>query len=74
MWTKIPKPSEASVVSSIVISGTSAQPFGLLAAITSVVAEGVPTTSIIGVSIVSGWGAVAKPTSSVWTLVGKPTT
>ena len=74
VWTRVPKPTESSVVTSVVVQGTDAQPFGLLVAITSVMASGVPTTSVTGTSVVTGWAEVAKPTSSVWTLVGKPTT
>lgn len=61
-WTAIPKPTE----SSILVSVTDAQPFGLLIAITSVMTL---TTS----SVTTGWTGISKPTSSVWTFVAKPT-
>lgn len=58
-WTKIQKPSEASITG---LSG--GEPIGMLMAIT----ESVST----GSSVVSGWGNITKPTSSVWTQVQKP--
>lgn len=73
-WTRIPKATESSVTSSVLVQPTAAEPFGLLMAITSVVASGAPTTSVTGTSIIGGWGTVAKTTNSSWTLIGKPTT
>ena len=62
-WTPVPKPTETSIISAM----GSAEPFGLLIAITSV--TGASTTSII-----SGWTDVDKPTSSTWTAIAKPIT
>lgn len=61
-WTNVTKPTESSVVTSI----GDAQPFGLLIAITSV-------TGGIVTSVTTGWTDIEKPTSSIWTLVSKPT-
>jgi len=71
-WNLVPKPSESSVATSVLVQNVAAQPFGILMAITSVVASGAPSASVVGSSITSGWGEVAKPTSSVWTFVSKP--
>lgn len=60
-WTKVAKPTESSIIS---LQG-SAEPIGLLIAITSI--TGAATSSVT-----TGWTDVSKPTSSVWTLVGKP--
>lgn len=73
MWIPIPKPSESSVVASVAIIHNHAEPFGLLAAITSVYSH-IHGSSIIGSSIISGWSDTPKPINSVWSLVTKPTT
>jgi hypothetical protein len=62
-WTPVPKPTESSVIS----TQGSAEPFGLLIAITSV-------TGAATASVITGWTDIAKPTSSVWVAVAKPTT
>lgn len=63
VWTRVQKPSESSVLTQI----TDAEPWGFLLAITSIHSD---TSSV---SVLSGWGNVDKPTSSIWTLVSKPT-
>lgn len=73
VWTRVPKPSESSVTSSVTVLTQSAQPFGLMLSITSLLASGIPTTSVTGSSIVTGWTGITKPTSSTWTYVIKPT-
>lgn len=60
-WTNVPKPIESSIVS----GNPDAEPWGLLLAITSVHANA-------STSVITGWSDVAKPTSSIWTLVSKP--
>lgn len=60
-WTKIPKPAESTA-----LTGGDAEPFGFLLAITSI-------TSGVTTSVISGWGDIDKPTSSVWTFIAKPT-
>lgn len=62
VWTRIQKPTESSVTTTTF----DAQPWGMLIAITSIV-------GIDSSSVTSGWNNVSKPTSSVWTLVAKPT-
>lgn len=61
-WTDVQKPSESSIV---VLGGPVGQPIGLLLALTY---SGEIT------SVLTGWAGITKPTSSVWTLVNKPTT
>lgn len=61
-WTNVPKPTESSVTS----SQTDAEPIGMLIAITSLVGSSSTLTT-------PGWTDVDKPTSSVWTMVVKPT-
>ncbi len=63
-WTNVPKPTESSVSSQVFSGGT---PIGLLLALTQ--SSIISSTS----SVTSGWSDIPKPTSSVWTLVGKPT-
>ena len=62
VWTLVPKPTETVVVG----TNADAEPWGMLLAITSV--RGHPASSVI-----TGWGEVPKPTSSVWSIVAKPT-
>ena len=61
-WTGVTKPSESSVLQ---LGGNVGEPIGLLLALTYA-----GTIS----SVTSGWGDIAKPTSSTWSLVAKPTT
>lgn len=61
-WTGVAKPSESSVF----VQSFDAEPFGLLIAITSVMTAD-------SSSVTTGWTSILKPTSSVWTLVAKPT-
>lgn len=73
VWTRVSKPTESSIIA----TQMSAQPFGLLMAITSVLST--TSTSVISgwtdisKPTVSSWTSVAKPISSVWTFVAKPT-
>lgn len=61
-WSAVPKPTESSVMNAV----GDAEPWGMLLAITSVHSDPSP-------SIISGWTDIAKPASSLWTLVTKPT-
>lgn len=61
-WTGITKPSESSVLQ---LGGNAGEPIGLLLALTY--------AGYIS-SVTGGWGNIIKPTSSIWTLVAKPTT
>lgn len=58
-WADIAKPAESSITS---MSG--GEPIGLLLALTK---------TTINSSILTGWSAIAEPTSSIWSLVAKPT-
>lgn len=60
-WTDVAKPSESSV---LILGGPTGQPIGLLLALTYAGEVS---------SVTTGWMDIAKPTSSVWTLVSKPT-
>ena len=60
-WTDVLKPAESSVLT----FDNDGQPFGLLIAITKDTQH---------TSVISGWTGISAPTSSVWTLVTKPTT
>ena len=60
-WTGVSKPSESSVLT----TGGGGEPIGLLMALTY-------TETVT--SVITGWTDVTKPTSSVWSLVAKPTT
>lgn len=62
-WNNVPKPTESSITSTVFGDGT---PIGLLIALTQA------QTTIVS-SIITGWGDVPKATSSIWTLVSKPT-
>ena len=73
VWTLVAKPTETSVTTSVIVQATAAQPFGLLMAVTSVTASGIPTTSVTGSSVITGWGPVPKPTTYGWTSISKPT-
>ena len=71
-WTNVLKPSETSV-----LGGTGGVPIGLLMALTyagdfsSVVTGWTDIAKPVGTA---SWVSVAKPTSSVWTMIAKPTT
>lgn len=60
-WSDISKPIESSVITLT----QDAEPLGVLIAIT------VPS---MAPSVITGWSDISKPTSSVWSLVAKPTT
>lgn len=62
-WTPVPKPTETTIVG----QNADAEPWGLLLAITSV--HGEPSSSVV-----TGWSNISKPTSSIWTMITKPTT
>lgn len=59
-WTSVPKPTETSILT---VSG-GGEPIGLLMAL---------TYSTSGSSVITGWTDIAKPVSSLWSLVAKPT-
>lgn len=60
-WTNVPKPAESSIITFI----ADGSPVGMLMAI---------TRSTQSSSIITGWTDVPKATSSLWSLVAKPTT